>query len=143
VDCQRCVRVCHTAAIHPDRSFAASPSECTACLDCVEVCPTGAIPELPLEEKRRIVIGIARIDEKRCIPFAENRDCLVCEEMCPVSDKAIKLEAEPVINSSGQLITVRRPAVINDRCIGCGICETKCPVKGESAIIIHPAKRTD
>jgi NAD-dependent dihydropyrimidine dehydrogenase PreA subunit len=114
-----------------------------SCNSCGQVCPTGAISELPLEEKRRIVIGIARIDEKRCIPFAENRDCLVCEEMCPVSDKAIKLEAKPVVNSNGQLITVRRPAVINDRCIGCGICETKCPVKGESAIIIHPAKRTD
>jgi NAD-dependent dihydropyrimidine dehydrogenase PreA subunit len=114
-----------------------------SCNSCGKVCPTGAIAELPLEEKRRTIIGIAHIDEKRCIPFAENKDCLVCEEMCPVSDKAIKLEAEPIVNSKGQLITVRRPRVINHRCIGCGICETKCPVVGESAITMHPVEGTD
>jgi ferredoxin len=155
VRCGECVKVCPTGGLQPSLSWgdwsglwtprlAARLGYCDySCNSCGQVCPTGAIPELPLEEKRRTVIGIARIDEKRCIPFAENRDCLVCEEMCPVSDKAIKLEAESVVNSSGQLITVRRPAVINDQCIGCGICETKCPVEGESAIIIHPAKRTD
>jgi len=28
------------------------------------------------------------------------------------------------------------PRVVADRCIGCGICETRCPVEGASAIRI-------
>jgi hypothetical protein len=32
---------------------------------------------------------------------------------------------------------VARPKVIGDLCIGCGICETKCPVEGVSAIVVR------
>mgnify|MGYP002682780136 CR=1 FL=1 len=31
------------------------------------------------------------------------------------------------------------PAVRPDRCVGCGICENRCPVEGEAAIRVRPA----
>jgi formate hydrogenlyase subunit 6/NADH:ubiquinone oxidoreductase subunit I len=61
-------------------------------------------------------------------------DCIVCEEMCPLPQKAVELELAEVLNSFGDSVVVQRPKVIRDRCIGCGICEYKCPVEGKGAI---------
>jgi NAD-dependent dihydropyrimidine dehydrogenase PreA subunit len=79
-------------------------------------------------------MGEAYIDQDRCIPWADNIDCIVCEEMCPLPEKAVELELAGVINQYGDLVVVQRPLVIRDRCTGCGICENKCPVEGEAAI---------
>jgi Pyruvate/2-oxoacid:ferredoxin oxidoreductase delta subunit len=57
--------------------------------------------------------------------------------MCPVSDKAIQLEEVEVLSSDGQLKTFQRPYVIQDRCIGCGICENNCPLSGQAAIQVY------
>jgi Pyruvate/2-oxoacid:ferredoxin oxidoreductase delta subunit len=108
-----------------------------SCNACGQVCPTGAIPSLPLDEKRKAVIGLAYIDKNRCIPWADGRGCIVCEEMCPVPEKAIVLEEKDVVNPDGEKATVRLPSVIRKRCIGCGICETKCPVNGDAAIRVY------
>jgi translation initiation factor RLI1 len=80
------------------------------------------------------VIGQAIIDQDRCIPWAEEQDCIVCEEMCPLPEKAIVLETVEVNRVNGDIVTVQRPEVLEDQCIGCGICEYKCPVEGEAAI---------
>jgi ferredoxin len=32
----------------------------------------------------------------------------------------------------------RRPVVIASRCNGCGFCEQRCPIQGESAIVVNP-----
>jgi ferredoxin len=37
----------------------------------------------------------------------------------------------------GETVAVQRPRVVRDRCIGCGICEYKCPVNGEAAIRVY------
>jgi Pyruvate/2-oxoacid:ferredoxin oxidoreductase delta subunit len=58
--------------------------------------------------------------------------------MCPLPDKAIKLEELEVWTPGGVTAQVRRPYVVHDRCIGCGICENKCPLKGEPAIRVYP-----
>jgi translation initiation factor RLI1 len=96
-----------------------------------------AIPTLSLEQKRVQVIGQAVIDQERCIPWAEEQDCIVCEEMCPLPEKAIVLETVEVNQVINGTFTVQRPEVLEDECIGCGICEYKCPVEGEAAIRIY------
>ena len=43
-----------------------------------------------------------------------------------------------VLHFDGTERLVKRPYMIEDLCIGCGICETKCPVAGKSSIIVTP-----
>ena len=105
-----------------------------SCQACGQVCPVEAIPPLSLEEKRVQVLGKAHINRDRCLPWAENEACIVCEEMCPVAPNAIILEEVEVAAKEGGTMTLQRPVVIREDCIGCGICEYKCPVSGEAAI---------
>jgi polyferredoxin len=149
IRCGECIRACPTSAIQPALAEAGIEGLWTpvlvprlgycdySCNACGQVCPVQAIPPLNLQDKRQQVIGQAYIDQNRCIPWADHRDCIVCEEMCPVPDKAIKLERVEVRNADGVLVTVQRPRVMRERCIGCGICEYKCPVGGEAAIRVY------
>jgi ferredoxin len=105
---------------------------------CTQVCPTQAIHKLDEETKKKTIIGLAFIDRSRCIPWYKNENCIVCEEQCPVPDKAIELREERVVHWDGTERIVKRPYVKENLCIGCGICETKCPVEGKSAIFITP-----
>jgi MauM/NapG family ferredoxin protein len=150
IRCGVCVNICPTRAIHPSGTGADYDGTWTpmvvprlgycnyTCNRCGEVCPTGAIPKLSLPEKQQTVIGKAEIDENRCIPWSQNVNCIVCQEMCPLTEKAIELDDVTVTNSEGLEVVVRRPVVIRDRCIGCGLCEHRCPVKGEAAIRVYP-----
>jgi ferredoxin len=149
VRCGQCVRVCPTGGLHPALNRAGIEGIWTpvliprlgycdySCNACGESCPVGTIPNLSLEQKRVKVIGRVIIDQDRCIPWAEEQDCIVCEEMCPLPEKAIVLESVEVNQVNGETFTVQRPEVIFDRCIGCGICEYQCPVEGEAAIRVY------
>jgi polyferredoxin len=147
--CGECVRGCPTGALQPSISeggliglftpvLVARTGYCLhSCNRCGEICPVEAIPPLALEEKHQQVIGWAFIDENRCIPYVDGMDCIVCEEMCPVSNKAIVLEEVSLVSPVGDSIIVRQPKVKRELCIGCGICEYKCPREGESAIRVY------
>ena len=39
-------------------------------------------------------------------------------------------------NRKGREFIIQQPIVDLELCIGCGICETKCPVKSEPAIYV-------
>ena len=96
-----------------------------------------AIPPLSLDDKRTQVIGKAYIDQNRCIAWADHGACIVCEEMCPLPEKAVWLEKRDFARPDGSTVTVQLPHVDRNKCIGCGICEFKCPVTGNAAIRIY------
>jgi MauM/NapG family ferredoxin protein len=99
------------------------------CNLCGHVCPTGAIRPLTLEEKPYAKIGTARIISSRCIAWEQNKRCLVCDEICPYNAISSRFVA-------GHTVTV--PVVDENKCNGCGYCENKCPVEGESAVVVEP-----
>ncbi len=142
IRCGACMRVCPRSALQPTLSGAGLEGLWTPrlvprvgyceyhCRLCGQVCPTGAIGYLLEGEKERWVIGLAVIDRDRCLPFRAGRPCIVCEEHCPTQPKAIVLEANP--RAGGP----RVPRVLEERCIGCGICENRCPLAGEAAVVV-------
>jgi polyferredoxin/formate hydrogenlyase subunit 6/NADH:ubiquinone oxidoreductase subunit I len=147
--CAACVRACPTQGLQPclvegglqnlmAPRLVPRLGFCDyGCTACGQVCPTGAIPHLALEEKRQTRIGLASVNRNRCLPWAYGVPCIICEESCPVPDKAIQLEEVEVRNSRGETVLLQRPTVVQSLCIGCGVCEFKCPMGGEAAIRVY------
>ena len=229
VKCGQCMRICPTNVIHPaglaggleglwtpTLNFRIGTSGCQfKCIACGNVCPTAAIRPISLDERLGrhryagrgpIRIGMAFVDRGRCLPWAMDTPCIVCQENCPVSPKAIVTRAvfaavaaigplvvadadthrirlrteglDPGRLSTGDyycravksgdtetrrivgnttddirvadenpwrmpppegsrleiLIRLQQPYVRPDQCIGCGVCEHECPVRGQRAI---------
>jgi ferredoxin len=227
--CGQCMRICPTNVIQPALfeagleglwspvlNFKIGTSGCQLnCIACGHICPTAAIRPLSISEKRGegpfsdtgpVRMGTAFVDRGRCLPWAMDLPCIVCQENCPVSPKAIftrtvfqqiqgignlivesfsdytltfgntilkpgryatgdyycrikgiDLPIKILENSENRMILLRRsqwdssptpgdsitievklqrPFVDPSRCIGCGICEHECPVKGLRAIRI-------
>jgi MauM/NapG family ferredoxin protein len=145
IRCGECVRVCPTGGLHPAVAEAGVEGFWTpvlipragfcqySCNACGQVCPVDAIPSLTLEEKHRRVIGAAYVDRNRCIAWSDHQECLVCEEMCPLPEKAITVDYSE--------FPAGAPVVDRTRCIGCGTCEYKCPVNGSAAIRVYAPGR--
>lgn len=103
----------------------------STCNNCGQVCPTGAIRALPIEEKRVARMGLAIVDTTACLPFAGREACQLCVDECHHAGyDAIEFlrvgtqaddEGMPV-EGSGLLA----PVVLADKCVGCGLCQTRC-----------------
>lgn len=142
IRCGQCVKVCPTKVLQPQAAanglwlpeLTMRDAYCDyGCNLCGQACPTGAIPDLFIEDKRQQQIGAALIDRGRCLAWNDNLYCIVCEEMCPVPEKAIVIIDERPA-SDPDLPPVPLPQVRPHLCIGCGLCEHQCPVEGASAI---------
>lgn len=155
IKCEECMHVCPTNVLQPSMTEAGIEGFWTPvlkntigycelnCVLCGEVCPTGAIEAITLDRKLGrgehagdpIVLGTAFFDRGRCLPWAMNRPCVVCQEVCPTSPKAIVTD-DVVVEDNGREITLKRPRIVPDRCIGCGICEHECPVTDRRAVYV-------
>lgn len=112
IKCGQCMKLCPTNVIQPAGLDAGltnlwtptmnnriGTSGCQLdCVACGFVCPTAAIRPLTLAEKLGkgkfavdgpVKIGTAAFDRSKCLPWAHNTPCIVCQENCPVSPKAI------------------------------------------------------
>jgi polyferredoxin/ferredoxin len=229
IKCGQCMRICPTNVIQPAGlegsleglwtpvlDFRIGTSGCQyKCIACGHVCPTAAIRPISLDERLGrnqfasagpIRIGTAFVDRGRCLPWAMRTPCIVCQENCPVSPKAIftrevyesiqesgplrvaqagpdtirfdtrqlpvdglatgdyfcrilgrsgdplrrivansadsvNLVSDPVwqdVPSPGSqvdiVIRLQQPYVRPELCIGCGVCQHECPVRGHRAI---------
>ncbi len=112
VKCGQCMRVCPTNVIQPggiegglenlwtpvlNNRIGSSGCQLN-CVACGQVCPTSAVRAITLSEKKGlgefaaagpIKLGTAFVDRNRCLPWAMDKPCIVCQENCPVSPKAI------------------------------------------------------
>ena len=164
IRCAECMKVCPNNALHPALFEAGIEGLWTpiliprlgycepSCVLCGQVCPTGAIQKITEEQKlgigqKPISIGTAFYDIGRCLPWSMSTPCIVCEEFCPTSPKAIWVEeAEvprrlPVYGKEGEApamaqVKVQRPHVDPSLCIGCGACEKVCPVQDKPAVYV-------
>lgn len=151
--CHLCVSVCPTRVLQPavneygwinimqprmDYLSGYCNYECTKCGD---VCPTGAILPIKLEDKKREQLGKVQFVKENCIVETEGTDCGACAERCPT--KAVYMV------EYGDLFL---PETNTDICIGCGACEFSCPVLPYKAIYVEgnnvhvhadPPKRED
>jgi polyferredoxin len=154
IRCGQCMRVCPNNALHPTLLQAGAEGIWSplliprigycepTCTLCGQVCPTGAIAELTLKQKVGTDsippnrIGTAFIDIGRCLPWAMAIPCIVCEEWCPTSPKAVYFTEETVLDREKNEVKVKRPAVDPALCTGCGACEYACPVTDRAAIFV-------
>ena len=76
-------------------------------------------------------IGLAIVDEQTCLPYAGSADCQLCVDECraagyhAIEFLRIGTQADPFgqpIPDTGRLA----PVVAADRCVGCGLCQTRC-----------------
>ena len=131
IKCGQCMRVCPTNVIQPAGleggfeglwtpvlNFRIGTSGCQFnCIACGHLCPTAAIRPLGMDERKGlgkfagpgpITIGTAFIDRGRCLPWAMDRPCIVCQENCPVSPKAITTRTVfNTINTVSKLVVER------------------------------------
>jgi len=139
IRCGECMKSCLTNTLQPclwesglsglwtpkmDLRFAPCEQNCNVC---GKVCPTQAIRSLSIEEKTHAKVGTAVLRKEMCLVWAQDKLCLICDEICPYNAIIFR-----------PLEGYRRPVVIASKCNGCGFCEQRCPVRGESAIIVVP-----
>ncbi len=131
IRCTRCVDACTSGAIKiasPDEPHIArgtpfmDPFEtgCVLCLECTLTCPTDALK--PLQEKKEVQIGLAKVDTERCVSHNGSGVCGACHTVCPFRNFAITQGPR------------NQPTVHEDACVGCGLCEEACIVDGVKAI---------
>ncbi|MBQ9395598.1 MAG: 4Fe-4S dicluster domain-containing protein [Proteobacteria bacterium] len=138
--CMLCVRACHnqvlrtmstgTKLLYPTLSFEYSYCRPT-CNDCSQVCPTGAIRKLTLEQKSSVQIGHAVLSLENCLSVSQGVHCRACGRSCPTGAITFTLAEKP----DGK--KYKFPVIDPERCIGCGACEYACPARPIAAIHVE------
>ncbi len=138
IRCQRCGEACESGAIRligaDGGNRAGTPRivpelrGCDLCLACGPACPVGAL--VVLDDVRKVRMGTAVVDERLCVSHNGTGICGACFTVCPLRGHAITQGLH------------NRPVVHPDACVGCGLCEEACIVKGDRAIrVFNPGRR--
>ena len=145
IRCNNCVHACPTKIISPDTGYEGGLTGFGApiirfdrdykyCLEtcdaCTQVCPTGALTALPLEQKNKYIIGEALVDNNICLTALGKKECDACELACPYDAVKIKWDEAQYISYP----------VVNDKCVGCGACEVVCPTNPVKSIRVWTQK---
>ncbi len=162
IRCGECLQACPNDVLQPQAfeqgveglwtpRVVADWSGCEpSCNNCCQVCPTGAIRAIPLEEKRVARMGLAWVNQRTCLPYAGREECQLCVDECKASGydaiefRTVGTETDVVgvpIEGTGMLA----PVVLAEKCVGCGLCQTRCHainvktkhLLGESAVLIQ------
>lgn len=132
--CGACVEACPADAIIPfvgvglnsgTPHIDADVAACVVCdgLKCTHVCPSGAL--LPVMGPQGIAMGVAEVYASLCVR-TKGETCTLCVDMCPMGREAIRFDDEGP------------PKVLDDGCVGCGVCQLYCPTTPK-AIVVKPA----
>jgi polyferredoxin len=181
IKCGQCIRVCPTNVLQPggiegglenlwtpilNNRIGSSGCQLN-CVACGQVCPTSAIRSITLAEKHGIdefadigpiKLGTAFFDRNRCLPWAMDKPCIVCEENCPLSPKAIYTEeclntvrdgvltVKKVIDNTIELETTIIPDKFATGDYYCAIensIRRKITANTENTIVISPDKQSE
>ncbi|MCC8089606.1 MAG: 4Fe-4S binding protein [Rikenellaceae bacterium] len=142
--CQLCVSACPNNILRPsDKLGTFMQPEVSfergycrpECTRCSEVCPTGAIKRITVDEKSGLKIGRAVWIKENCVVNRDNVICTACERHCPTGAITL-IPREPDNDKS-----LKIPVVDDELCIGCGACENLCPSRPFSAIYVEGITR--
>lgn len=156
--CQLCIDSCPNDVLRPSSSLGTfmqpevsfERGYCRPeCNTCSQVCPTGAIKPISIEERTATQVGHAVWVEKNCIPAQEGKPCGNCARHCPAgaiqlvpaSDAYRKGDRGQWFDADNKRIDGRmvpmKPVINEEKCIGCGACENLCPSRPFSAIYVE------
>jgi len=137
--CGSCVDACPASAIEQLRSqdtqldgtprIDPARQPCVVCneIACTAACPSGALQRV---DKSRIRIGLARVEPNLCLRI-KGDPCEACLDACPFHRVAIQLD------DAGR-VKVIDPRGIGSGCVGCGMCQSRCPTTPQKAIRVYP-----
>ncbi len=138
--CQLCVTKCPmqvlkpaalqygiSGIMQPHLTFSTEVFCSYECNICTTVCPSNALKKLPIEEKKLAQLGVAKFRKDICVVYTDEKDCGACSEHCPT--QAVKM----IPYKNGLTI----PEVTENICIGCGACESICPVRPFQSIYVE------
>ena len=142
IRCERCVEICPQNALRPAHledgvlgvrtpTVDFNNGWCDFCKEhndgvplCEKACPTDALRIEPEATAEETILGKAYIIRDWCLAY-RNTGCRFCYDAC-VDDAgygAIELDEH------------KRPVVIEDKCVGCGICQKVCVSQKEGSIV--------
>lgn len=129
--CNDCVTACPPGALVVDSTdgtpvLFADQSPCLLCEDfpCITACATDAL--LPVEGIDHVRMGVASISQRLC---TAGQGCHACVSKCPTD--ALERDVE-----------LLQLSVVQERCVGCGMCEMVCKtVNDHVAIRVIPSRQ--
>lgn len=141
IRCGQCVEVCPTSVLKlagPSAGLSsgtpyliARETPCNLCegeddLRCIAVCPSKALhwqegseDQYLVEKLYDIDMGYAVLDTSICLAW-NDQICRTCWHVCPFPDHAVILDE------------MLRAVIVEENCIGCGLCDYACPTTPSS-----------